>query len=272
MLSVSQNVQDFDSLLIALQESLGVVVPDDQRGDLAERVLPLLESYQLDSFSSLAKSIESDSDGKVRSEVLVAISQSKTSWDMVSEIRDILQNYIFDQLPDNASIWLVGCEQGQLAFSAVMEIADYQHKSGSSKKFNVIASDVSQGNIDYARAATYSVQQMSGLTEEFKKLYLTTDNNDGSGRIKDRIRQMIEFKQCDLNEDFRELGKMDLIICLESLAYFSSSIKADILKRLAAMLKSGGIFLSGYGQNMMLASSGLERVDHPAGVFYRQKS
>ena len=65
---------------------------------------------------------------------------------------------------------------------------------------------------------------------------------------------------------------MDLIICLESLAYFSSSIKADILKRLAAMLKSGGIFLSGYGQNMMLASSGLERVDHPAGVFYRQKS
>jgi chemotaxis methyl-accepting protein methylase len=272
MSSVSQTVQDFESLLVTLQDSLGVVVSDDQRGDLAERVLPLLASYQLDSFSSLAQSIETDETGKIRSEVLVAISQSKTSWGQVTEIRDVLQNYIFDQLPEDARIWVVGCEQGQLAYSVAMEIADYHHQNNSNKKINIIASDVAQSNIDYAQAATYTVHQMSGMSDEHKKLYISIDANDGSATIKDKIRQIVDFKLCDLNDDFRGLGQMDLIICLESLAYFSSSIKANMLQRLAGLLKSGGIFLTGDGQNIMLAGNSLERVDHPAGVFYRQKN
>lgn len=272
MSSVSQTVQDFEALLLTLQDSLGVVVSDDQRGDLAERVLPLLASHQLDSFSSLAQHIKADDTGKIRSEVLVAISQSKTRWNQVAEIRDVLQNYVFEQLADGARIWVVGCEQGQLAYSVAMEVAQYQHHSGSSKRFNIIASDVAQSNIDYAQAATYTVHQMSGMSDEFMKLYVSIDANDGSGTIRDRIRQMVEFELCDLNDDFRALGEMDLIICMESLAYFSSAIKANILQRLAGALKSGGVFLAGHGQNMMLAGNSLERVDHPAGVFYRQKN
>jgi len=64
------------------------------------------------------------------------------------------------------------------------------------------------------------------------------------GQIKEKIRQLISFSQCDLTEDFQALGPMDLIICPDVLVYFSNDIKADILKQFSALLKSGGIFKS----------------------------
>lgn len=271
MSSESQPVHDIDALLITLQDTLGVVVPDEQRGDLAERMQPVLASHQFDSYGSLARNMAEDDSGKVRSEVLTAISQRDIDWRLDAEIRQILVDYIFGELPDDARVWVVGCEQGQLAYAIAMEIADYQHSSGD-KKISIIASDVSQANIDFAGAAIYSTHQLSGMTDEWRKLYLSDVTEDGNGQIKDRIRQMVEFRRCDLHEHFQDLGDMDLIICLESLAYFSSTIKADILKRMSGQLKPGGILLAGQGQGLMLSGSGLEQVEHPSGVFYRRKS
>ena len=83
---------------------------------------------------------------------------------------------------------------------------------------------------------------------------------------------MIDFRQCDLGEDFQSLGAMDLIICPEVLVYFSNDRKAGIFRQFAVLLKSGGIFLTDNSQAMMMTVGGLERVQHPAGMFFRKKS
>ena len=129
----SHNIDDFESLLVILQNTLGVVVPDDQRSDLVGRVEPLLSAYKLDSLASLGESIQSDQTGKIKSGVLDAISQSQSSWELSAEIKGVLHNYIFEQLPEEARLWIVGCEQGQLAYSVAMEVAKYEHESGKSK-------------------------------------------------------------------------------------------------------------------------------------------
>jgi len=272
MSSVSHNIEDFESLLVSLQNSLGVVVPDEQRGDLVDRIEPVIAAHQFDSMSSLAASIQDDQAGKIKSEVLDAISHSQSNWELSVEITGVLQNYIFEQLPENARIWIVGCEQGQLAYSIAMEVAEYEHTVGITKNFELVATDVSQSNIKYAEQASYSKQQLNGLSEEYKKMFVTLDTGDGSGKFKDTIRQRLSFSQCDLNDDFQSLKAMDLVICPQALVYFSSEVKASILQRLAGMLKSGGIFLAGNGQVIMSAEDALERVEHPAGIFYRHKS
>ena len=268
--AISHNIDDYESLLVALQNVLGVIVPDDQRSNLVERIEPLLSSYKLDSFALLAEKLKA-CDADVCVNVLNAISQRQPAWSLNAEAINILHKYIFPQLPDKAKIWIVGCGQGQLAYSVVMEIDKYEHKSGKAKNFQLIATDVLPDDINQAELAIYNKQQLSTLCDDDKKLFFTLNEKAGSGQVKDKFRQQITFSQCDLIEGFQSLGQMDLIICPKVLVYFSNSVKAGIIQQFSDLLNSGGIFLTGSNQAIIQFTECLERVEHPAGVFYRKK-
>ena len=270
--AASHNIDDYESLLVALQDVLGVVVPESQRSCLLDRVEPLLTQYSLESVAALAQSLKGEQADEVKSSVLEAISKRQSDWVLNPTIINVLQKYVFEQLPGNANIWVVGCGQGQQAYSVAMEIAEYENKKGDTKNFHLLATDCSLSDIKQAESATFSSHQLSRLSDGYKKLYTAAGDSADSGVIKDKIRRNIRFSQCDLTEDFGSLGKMDLIISLDVLVYFSNGVKAGILKRFSSQLKPGGIFLTGHNQAVAPFSDGFERVDHPAGVFYRQKS
>lgn len=269
--ATSYKIDDYESLLVALQNVLGVIVPDSHRSHLVERIEPLLLRYKLNSFGLLAEKLQS-CDADVCVKVLDAISRRQPGWYLNPEAQNVLDKYIFAQLPDKAKIWLVGCGQGQLAYSVMMEIDKYERISGQAKKFQLIATDVLQDDINQAELAIYNAQQLMTLRDDDVKRFFTRNEKTGSGQVKDKFRQQMTFSQCSLIEGFQSLGQMDLIICPEILVYFSSSVKAGIIQQFAGLLNSGGIFLTGSNQAVISFSEGFERVEHPAGVFYRKKT
>lgn len=265
------NIDDYESLLVALQNVLGVVVPDAQRSRLVQRIEPLLLTYHLDSLASLAESLQSGQNSDIKSSVLKTISEYQPSWGLNSVTLKVLHEYVFAQLPANASIWVVGCGQGQTAYGVAMELADFEHKAGETKNMKLFATDSSLDNIKQAESARYNTQQLSGLSAEHFQLYTSVVAPGNDRNIKEKISKNISFSQCDLTEDFQSLAMMDLIICPDILVYFSNGVKAKILKQFSERLNSGGIMLTGIHQ-FVPVDSGLERVEHPAGVFYRQKA
>jgi chemotaxis protein methyltransferase CheR len=273
--AVSHKIEDYESLLVALQNVLGVVVPDTQRSCLVERVEPLLAKYRLDSLASLAESLQGEQGeqaDEIRSSVLEAVSQRQSDWSISPTMLSVLHQYVFAQLPEDARVWLVECGQGQLAYAMAMEIAKYEKNSGKTKNFQLFATDSAQNGVKQAELATYNSQQLSGLSDGYRKLYTVINDTGESYSVKDKIRKNLHFSQCDLTEDFQSIGAMDLIICPEALVYFSNGVKKGILQQFSTLLKSGGVFLTGSNQAVTPFTDGFERVDHPAGVFYRQKS
>ncbi|PCI08498.1 MAG: hypothetical protein COB77_02180 [Gammaproteobacteria bacterium] len=263
-------IDDYESLLVALQDVLGVVVPDGQRSNLLERIDPLLLRYKLKSLASLAQKLQ-EGDADVRTTVLDVISHREPTWMLSSDIKKILRNYVFSQLPHNARIWVVGCGQGQLAYSIAMEMTTFEHRSGGAKNHHIFATDILQENIAWADEAKYSMLQLSTLSDENTKLYVTLDKKADNGQVRDKIRQRINFYRYDITDDLQPLDPMDLIICPDELVYFSNGVKTSILQQIAQLLNSGGIFLTAGGQ-IISAGLGLERVEHAAGLFYRQVS
>lgn len=272
MASVAYNIEDFESFLLVLQNSLGVVVPDEQRASLVERLQPLMSAHQLDSMAALAATIDSGQAEQVKMELLDVLSVGQEKWDLEAELINTLHGYVFGELPDNARIWVLGCGQGQTAYSLAMEAADYEYAAGVEKKFQFVATDVSAENIKVATTAVYSSQVLDGLSEEHKKLYSVPDADSGGIKIKDKVRQLISFRQCDLDAELESIGPVDLIVCLEVLAFFPNDIKAGLLRRLSEQLKPAGILLAGNNQTIISSGNGLERVEHPAGIFFRHMS
>jgi len=267
--AVSHKIDDYESLLVALQNVLGVVVPDEQRSHLVERIEPLLSAYKLDSLANLAEKLQ-DEESDVRTDVLDVISLRQSSWIINPEIKNVLHNYILSQLPEKARIWIVGCGQGQQAYSIAMEIASFEQKSGEAKKIEILATDLLSVNIKQAERATYSAQQLMTLNNDFKNSYVTIDNKGESAQIKKVIRESVQFSVCDLMNDIQNVGAMDLIICPDALVYFSNGVRAGIVQQFTDLLNSGGILLTGHSQAVPVGE-GLEKVAHPEGVFYRQK-
>jgi len=270
--ATSHHIDDYETLLVALQNVLGVVVPESQRSCLVERVEPLLSSYKLESLASLAQQLQDEKAEDLKSSVLEAISQRHSSWSLNAAMIDVLQNYIFEQLPEKAKVLVVGSGHGQLAYAVAIELTEYENRSSNKKQASLLAIDSSQNGIEYAETAEYSPQDLTELSEEYKNLYTTIASNDASHRIiKDKIRQYVSFHQCDLTEDFQSIGPVDLIICPEILVYFSNGVKAAILQQFSTLLNAGGIFVTGSHQAVSPLMQGFERVDHPSGVFFRKK-
>ena len=268
--AASLGIEDYEPLLLLLQDELGVVVPEMQRVALLERAQTLLDDYDLDTFAALAERIAGDDE--VKSRTLDVISQSQSGWALSAPVINILHKYVLDQLPNNARVWVVGCGQGQMAYALAMEIAQHEHASGESKDIQIIATDQSAADIEQAKKAVYTEHQLESLKDEYRNLYTAATNNGIGLQIRERITRHLSFSQCSLKEDFSSLGMMDLIICPNVLVYYSNGVKASILGRFAEQLKSGGIFLTGNNQAVVPFSKDFERVEHPAGIFYRKKS
>lgn len=270
--AASHTIDEYEPLLVALQNVLGIVVPEGQRSNLLARIEPLLTEYKLDSLSSLAKSLQSDHSGEIRSKVLDTISQRQINWYLSPDMTKVLQDYVFGQLPENARIWVVGCGQGQLAYAIAMEMAEYTNKTNDTRKVTILGTDGSVSYIKQAESAIYTDEQLNTLSDTYKKRYTSKISHGEGHQLKARVTEFVSFAQCNLTEDFQSLGKMDLIVCPDALVYFSNGIKNSILRRFSSLLKPGGIFLTGGNQMMIPGNDGLERVDHAAGVFYRQKN
>jgi len=269
--AATNTINEYESLLLALQDIMGVVVPEAHRANLLARLKPVMSVYKLDSLSALADNLQRD-DGDVRAKVLDVISRRESSWTISPDMKHLLHDYIFEQLPDNARIWLVGCGQGQLAYAIAMEMAEYKNQTESSKKFQLVASDSTEENVELARSGIYSEVQMDSLNPEYKKLYSAKTDNGENYQLKSRVSERVSFEQCDLLKDFKAMGKFDLIICPDALVYFSNDVKKQILAQFSMVLNSGGIFMGAGNQLLLPSSEFFERVNHPAGVFYRQLS
>lgn len=268
----THSIEDYESLRIVLQSEMGVIVSDDQRSCLMERVEPVLQQFDLASMAELATGLKSgyeNNQGDLRSSLLDAISFRTTNWQLSAEMKNLFHQYILKQLPEKARIWVVGCGQGQLAYSIAIEIAEFEYNSGDNKQFEVMATDVLKSDIKFAEKGVYSKQQLLSLSDTYKGAYLVIDEANGTGSIKNNMKQLVHFSQCDLTENFQELGEIDLIICPEALVYFSNGVKHGIIDQFSEILKTGGILMTGNYQ-VGQVNNGLERVDHPEGVFFRQ--
>ncbi len=282
---VSHDFDDYESLLVMLQNVLGIVVTDEQRGSLLTRIESLLSSNNLASIAELTKGLSDSMNGhnELKATLLETISLHHYDWNLPGDIKKILHDYVFSQLSEKAKICIIGCGQGQLAYSVAMEIAEYESRNSVEKNFQLFATDAVDGDLEIAAAGVYTQQQLELLSPEYKKLYTAASKVAGAFKIKDKIQQTVRFLQYNLATnstsssatDAKLPDEIDLIICPEALVYFTSSERVRITLQLSKMLKSGGIFLSNDNQSIlpqaaMSASCNLECVEHPSGYFYRR--
>jgi chemotaxis protein methyltransferase CheR len=179
------------------------------------------------------------------------------AWDVLVEqyLRPILTSQV------SVRIWSAGCSLGYEPFTLAMlcrEIAP-------TKPTYILASDLDETILSRAKKATYTEQQMAGVSPARRARFFR--KVDAGWEVKPEIQALITWRKHDLLKDPYE-KPFDLICCRNVVIYFTEAAKTELYKRFADALRPAGMLFLGATESIPNARAvGLL----PSGVtFYRR--
>ncbi len=275
---LSQQIHDYQTMAQAFQDVLGIIITEEQRNIILAKLNRVMQAFELDSIIELAEKMRHSDTGRLNSDILQAITNYDSRWFQNKNISELLQHYVLDNVEDNARFWVVGCEDGSLAYSVAIEIAEYNRINNKNKAISIIATDVSREALKQAGIGRYRTLQIQGLAKDMRSMYmdrceqLNDEYGDTGGdiwEVKPEIRDQINFTHCDLMKGCQSAKSVEIIICPDILVYFSNSHRKNILQQFSQVLDSSGILI--VGEDQVIVSENFERVQYSHGIFYRQK-
>lgn len=169
------------------------------------------------------------------------------------------------------NIWSAACSTGQEPYSIAMMLQMYFPELLLKGQTRLIASDLSQTSLDYARKGIYNQFQVNrGLPVNHLVRYF--DQRGSQWHLRAEIRDQVSFHEINLIEAWPELPKMDFIFLRNVLIYFDIESRRRILDKIRGLLKPGGYLFLGTAEMTATITPGFERVDARSPVnYYRIK-
>jgi len=249
-MSLPLNPSAFAILAELLKAKSGLVIGQDKIYLLETRLGPLLKKAGLTDLNALADRLKrSPTDPLVR-DVVEAMTTNESFF-----FRDDkpFQHFKTQALPRLLAarsataplrIWSAASSSGQEAYSLAMILAENKALLGG-RPVEIVGTDIARDQLARAQQGLYTqfeVQRglpVQMLVRHFKK-------EDANWRISEAIRAMVRFREFNLLNDLKPLGRFDIVFCRNVLIYFDQPTKARVLEAIAAQMPpDGALYLGG---------------------------
>ena len=278
--SVVNEKQEYDIFREYLRDLAGISLSANKEYLVKTRMRRVLLDYGLSSLAELNKALKKvPCDRMLRQSVIDAMTTNETFWFRDLYPYEYLRNTILPELnaekkaPTKLRIWSAACSSGQEPYSISIVIEEFMRATLGLKSFNyeITATDISSQILERAREAKYDKLSISrGMANDRLRNFFDLKQDD-MWHLKDHIKKNVSFQSINLQDSFAALGRFDLVFCRNVLIYFSADLKTDILKRIHAAMRPGGLLFLGASESMSSVSEYFEMVHCNPGVAYRAK-
>lgn len=167
-------------------------------------------------------------------------------------------------------IWCAGCATGEEAYSLAIALRE----SGYGEGARILATDISAGALESARAASFRSWSFRDAGVRVPNAY-ASPSGGGLVTLVAELRHAVEFKQLNLMqplEAMRAAGAhdLDLIFCRNVLVYFEAGARAEVFSKFFACLAPGGWLVTAASDPMPPPESEFTVVAGELGVFFRR--
>jgi chemotaxis protein methyltransferase CheR len=123
---------------------------------------------------------------------------------------------------------------------------------GSSTAVKMVCSDIDTKVLATAQRGVYPADSRGLNNDQLKRYFLRgTGSNSGQIRVKPELARLLEFRAFNLmNTRWDSLGEpFDMIFCRNVMIYFDGPTQRQVLQRMHAALKPGGLLYVGHSEN-----------------------
>ncbi len=216
---------------------------------MKRRIESLIKRKGFDGFESFYKGMKQDK-GLLRtfvSYLTINVSQfyrNPAQWENFD--KEIIP-YLKKNYGNKITIWSAACSTGDEPYTLAMIMSKHVPLSN----INIIATDIDDDVLAFAKAGIYSEKSLEDLPEEFKKKFFNKCDNMHY-EICDDIKKCVSFKKHNLLED-KYFDNVSLIVCRNVVIYFTNEAKNEVYVKFHEALANNGILFIGSTEQILKA-------------------
>jgi chemotaxis protein methyltransferase CheR len=250
------SAKEFDDLRCLVKEHTGISLSESKLELVRRRFTPRLRALGLGAFADYVRYLKAHVEEEL-ADFASAITTNLTSFFREDHHFDIMaQTALPDLLARNAAtrrlrIWCSAASTGQepysIAITLLKHIPDIQ-----SWDVRVLATDLDRQCLDKARAGMYSINDLEKVPADVCNRWFLRGrgSNEKHVRVKDSVKEFIDFKPLNLIGNWPMKGPFDIIFCRNVFIYFDKPQQQKIVEKFAGLQYPGAYLFIGHSETL----------------------
>jgi chemotaxis protein methyltransferase CheR len=249
---------EFEKLSRLVYEQCGINLSDGKKELVRARLGKRIRSGQFGSFRNYYQSVVKDQSGQELVYLLDTISTNFTFFFREQEHFSYLRSEILPALMGkkrsngrSLRFWSAGCSSGEEPYSIAITLLE-EVENPLAWSLSILATDISTKVLKVAESGVFHKERIQSIPSLLvKKYFLKGDRNwQDFVRVKDHVKEHIQFERLNLMESFHFKGAFDCIFCRNVMIYFDKKTQADLVNRFCGCLEKGGFLLIGHSESL----------------------
>ena len=216
----SLNEHDFNIISHLMADISGIQMAAHKRALVSGRLMKRLRILQLDSFSDYVALLKNPQQQEERRIAVDLLTTNETFFFREKPHFDLLLKLLKQHPRRPLRLWSAACSSGEEVYSLAMTLNEGLEQG---THWEIIGSDLCRQALDKAKQAIYPLQRTENLPTEWLNLNIPLPPT---------------------------LGCFDIIFLRNMLIYFDPKTKQQILERIIAQLKPGGLLFVGHSEGL----------------------
>jgi chemotaxis protein methyltransferase CheR len=263
-LSLNHHLELPDDVFRQLRDQIykrtGMFFADTSKYLLQKRLSPRARELNFDSFQKYFYFLQYDPRSEAEfDQIWDLVTTNETYFfrepaQLTAFVEEIIPEILARKSLHKVRIWSAGCSSGEEAYSIAMLLSEARYYERAS--FEIFASDINQAVLAKARRGNYRENAFRATSATLREKYFTREA-DNSWRVKDEVRNRVQFGRLNLYDESRVslLGHLDVIFCRNVIIYFDDSSKRVVVQNFYNRLVEEGYLLLGHSESLISLST-----------------
>lgn len=243
------------SICATVQRLSGIALHEGKQELVRARLAKRLRALGLASYGEYLELIQRDRCGHELAQMVDALTTNKTSFFREPQHFDHLAQHLvplWAQRGGRVRLWSAGCSTGEEPYSLAMVLCEHSRELARCD-LRILATDLSRRVLAHARRAIYPEEAVRAVDPALvRKYFFRIETPAGvEYRVCDEVRSYVRFARLNLvDPDWPLRGPFDVIFCRNVMIYFDQPTRAELVRRLVALLCPGGVLYVGHSESL----------------------
>ena len=255
MISSELSDRNFRRFSNLVYENCGINLHDGKKELVRARLGKRLRKTGCKDFNAYFELLNEDADKWELVHMLDAISTNQTFYFREEKHFEFLKETVFPSYTVSPlqplRFWSAGCSSGEEPYSLAIWLMEYFEETAPFD-VKILATDISTKVLAAAERGVYPEKQLTKVPKHQLRKYFQRGfgRQEGYFRVKQQLKEMVEFKRHNLMDSFNFKNAFNLIFCRNVMIYFNNKTRQSLIDNFYDGLENGGYLLIGHAESL----------------------
>jgi len=238
----------FDKISALMHATIGLSLNTSKKSLVSSRLGPRIQKLGLGGFEDYLAMLEDEAEPAEFQMAVDLLTTNETYFFREPRHYEVLEAELAARKGRGPlAVWSAASSFGDEAYSTAMLLADMQQAGRIGPDWSILGTDISHRVLLSAKEAVYPVDRLRNVTPERLRRYCLRGEGESEGQVmvQPKLRERVSFGQLNLCKPCSGLGPFDVVFLRNVLIYFDTDTKIEVVNRVVATLRPGGLFFLG---------------------------